>query len=552
MNKYIIIIVATISVNTALAGFMDPVTEWFSQITEPVKPPILKPVVHPTTSDTKSKETVLKLTAQTPNLGANQNKEQPSPTNTQLVFAPPEKPLIHISPTMTSPDDTFNDYNSRASNLSYPKNKQQNVPVEFTNSYTIKEPTINGDHYEMDEDESISISPMKNDYLPKDLGFRVISISESKNATIILDGDNIQITPLPNFNGALTFKYIISDKKNNTLSSNIKIDVNSINDLPIAKNDMFLTQEDTPVLLPSFIINDFDIDEDNLKVISNSRPLHGSLKIDSGMYLYTPNKNYNGIDKFTYTISDTFGATSKALISVMVKPVNDTPNAEDDKYTTLEDKKLFIQTFLDNDADVDDDLFYIKSFTKPSYGTLAYTGSKFIYMPEKNFHGVDYFYYTIEDTKNTVNTAKISITIKAINDQPTANPDDPFTIPTNQILIIDNIHINDTDLDGDEIKIADYTRPLNGELSFDQDHTFTYIPNPDFTGIDRFTYTVTDGRLTSNISSVEIIVGESELNNDSDSTSLEYNNDGKDQLDEEIDKISSKDILKEIQLINEY
>lgn len=535
-----------IFMNPAMAGFLDPVKDWFSQITEPVRPPTKVQPLSPSHDEKKvSKKSSLKTNPVIPGT--------PTTLNTpKIIIGNPEQPSISTSPIMTTPDNTFNDYISSSTTPIHPKNKHQIIPVEFTNSYTIKDPITNNDHYEMDEDASISISPMKNDYLPEDLDFRIISISESKNATLLLDGNNIQITPLPNYYGTLNFKYIISDKKNNTLDSTIKIDVNSINDFPVAKNDMFLTQEDTPVLLPSFIINDFDADKDNLKVISNSRPLNGSLKIDSGMYLYTPNKNYHGIDKFTYTISDTSGATSKALISVMVKPTNDIPTANDDKYTTLEDKKLFIQTFLDNDYDIDNDLFYIKSFTKPSYGILTYTGTKFIYMPENNYHGVDYFYYTIEDTKNTVDTAKISIIVKAINDQPTAVPDTPFSVAVNQTLIIDDIHINDTDLDGDEIKIADYTRPLNGELSFDQDHTFTYIPNPDFIGIDRFTYTVTDGELTSNIASVEIIIN-SGISTDDESTNLNSNDDvSQDQANKESNIIMSKDILSEIRLLNEF
>ena len=115
-------------------------------------------------------------------------------------------------------------------------------------------------------------------------------------------------------------------------------------------------------------------------------------------------------------------------------------------------------------------------------------------------------------------------------------------------LIIDNIQDNDLDIDGDDIKIADHTRPLNGELSFDKKSTFTYIPNPSFVGIDRFTYTITDGKLTSNISSVEIVVIEEEN---------EMNQPGFSMKNEQVSiekqqGISATDILKEIELINEH
>lgn len=528
MNKnkiYILVFLAFVSTNASSEGFFDSIKSWVSKITEPVKPPV-KEVKHIT------------VVQPAPAL-------IPAPTEEELKEKLiPEEPVINVSPVLS-------EVTTKKSKSVFSKRdakKVKSIPVEFTNSYTLKDPSTNDDTYVMDEGDSIVINPLDNDFLPEGLGFRLISISESKNAMLEINGDNITVMPLDNFNGKLKFDYVIGSKKNETLNGNIVINIEPINDRPIAKADMFLTAEDTPVLLPSILSNDFDADGDNLKIISNSEPVHGELEFDSGIYMYTPNDDFNGIDTFEYVISDAHGATSKSQVSIIIKAMNDEPTAIDNNYEVMEDEKIKIGNFLDNDFDIDNDLFYINSFTKPSYGVLSYTGSKFLYIPEKNFHGMDYFYYTIEDTKNTSSTAKITITVRAVNDQPTAVADRPYELLKNTTLIIDDIHENDHDIDGDDIKISDHTRPLNGELSFDNKYTFTYIPNPDFVGIDRFTYAVSDGKLSSNISSVELVVKEDEIKQDSATMSINK----KQTAIENQPEVSATDILKEIELINQH
>jgi hypothetical protein len=44
--------------------------------------------------------------------------------------------------------------------------------------------------------------------------------------------------------------------------------------------------------------------------------------------IYTPNDNYFGKDQFSYTITDSGGLTSSALVLVNVTPVNDAPTLD--------------------------------------------------------------------------------------------------------------------------------------------------------------------------------------------------------------------------------
>ena len=85
---------------------------------------------------------------------------------------------------------------------------------------------------------------------------------------------------------------------------------------------------------------------------------------------YTPNLNANGADSFTYTISDGNGGTDTATVRITVKPVNDTPVAEDDAAVTEEDTAVDIAV-LANDTDVDGDTLSIATVSQPQHGVVG-------------------------------------------------------------------------------------------------------------------------------------------------------------------------------------
>ena len=72
--------------------------------------------------------------------------------------------------------------------------------------------------------------------------------------------------------------------------------------------------------------NDSDIDGDALTLSGFTQPVNGTL-VDNGdgTMTYTPAVNFNGIDSFTYTISDGNGGTASGMAIIVVTPVGDTP-----------------------------------------------------------------------------------------------------------------------------------------------------------------------------------------------------------------------------------
>ena len=74
--------------------------------------------------------------------------------------------------------------------------------------------------------------------------------------------------------------------------------------------------------------------------------------------------------------------------------------------------------------------------------------------------------------------------------------DDSYQIAVNTSLVIDatgGVLVNDSDVDLDALQSILQADTSNGALILNGDGSFTYTPNPDFTGNDSFTYELSDG-----------------------------------------------------------
>ncbi|MBC7129396.1 MAG: PKD domain-containing protein [Thermoplasmatales archaeon] len=98
-----------------------------------------------------------------------------------------------------------------------------------------------------------------------------------------------------------------------TLYNNISLEVNNP---PIANDDSASTPRNINVKI-DVLSNDYDIDGDELNIISVSTPSHGTATTDGDYVYYTPDPDYDGEDSFTYTISDGV-ATSTATVNIDV------------------------------------------------------------------------------------------------------------------------------------------------------------------------------------------------------------------------------------------
>ena len=198
--------------------------------------------------------------------------------------------------------------------------------------------------------------------------------TQPANGTVTVNADgSLTYTPNPNFNGIDTFTYDIADGQGGTDTATVTITVASTNDLPVALDDGYSTDEDTPLTIaaPGVLANDTDDDGDSLTVTGHTQPANGTVTVNAnGSLTYTPNLNFSGTDTFTYTVGDGNGGSASADVTVVVVPVNDPPVAADDIDTTDEDIPITIDV-LHDDSDPEGDPLTVTAVSDPANGTAT-------------------------------------------------------------------------------------------------------------------------------------------------------------------------------------
>lgn len=183
-----------------------------------------------------------------------------------------------------------------------------------------------------------------------------------------------------------------------------------------------------------------------------------------------------------------------------IVPPNNAPQATDDALATDEDVALTINVAADllgNDSDPDGDPVSLDSFTQPSNGTLVDNGDGTLtYTPTAGYDGTDSFTYTVTDGDLT-DTATVTLTVNDTtpgNDAPQAVSDSYLLNPDGSLSVnaVQGVLANDTDPDGDPMTVTLVTGPQNGTVTLNADGSFNYTADPGYTGIDTFTYRVTD------------------------------------------------------------
>ena len=352
------------------------------------------------------------------------------------------------------------------------------------------------------------------------------------------------------------FNYTVTDPSGQTASTTLTITVTGVNDAPVAADNNVLAPRDTTVggnLLtdddngagvPGGV--DSDPDGDPLTVSGfevNGVPgaLDVPLTIDNvgvltvsgnGDYSFEPEPGFEGaVPAITYTIDDGQGGTDTANLNILVDAVNDPPVAKPDGVTSEEDKPVTFNP-LTNDSDPEGQPLKITEINgEPiTAGTPVeindpVTGDKvgdlvlnqdgtLTFTPVKDYNNTTPLpiEYTVADPEGLTATATINVTVKPVNDPPVPNdPTDPTFDPTTgnysattpQDTPVSGTVVA-TDLDGDTLTYSKGNDPANGSVSVNPDGSWTYTPNPGYSGADSFTVVVDDGNGGTAISVISI------------------------------------------------
>ncbi|ENO00741.1 MULTISPECIES: Ig-like domain-containing protein [Pseudoalteromonas] len=351
-------------------------------------------------------------------------------------------------------------------------------------------PIAVADSAAMQEDASpILVDVLANDTDIDSDNLTITSVGTEFGSASIVD-NKIQYSSAPNTHGVAIVSYSVSDNNGAEATANLQVTISPVNDAPIANADSITITEDATATLINVLSNDTDIDGDTLTLSSASSDI-GSVSIVNSQIQYTPAENDNGTATVSYTITDGTQSAS-GILTVTITSVNDTPVANPDTATILEDAAPTSINVIANDTDVDSDPLAI-STASASTGSVSVSGSNLVYTPEANFNGQAVVNYTLTDGTTTA-AGVLTVTVTAVNDAPVANPD-TATILEDAAATNINVLGNDTDEENDALSISALTTTSGAVTSTGNDVIFTSEAN--FNGQVTVNYTLSDGTDTA-------------------------------------------------------
>ena len=278
------------------------------------------------------------------------------------------------------------------------------------------------------------------------------------------------------------------------------------NPVPVALDDNFATDEDVS-FSGSVTGNDSDADADTLVYNQTSDPANGTVVwSNDGTFVYTPNSDFAGTDTFTYELVDSDGAVSQAVVTIVVAEINDAPVVD----TALPDRSNFDSDNVSIDissnfSDIDGDILTYSVTGLPT--GLAIDSATGLITGTIDSSASQNGPYTVSVTVDDGNggTVTESFTWSVANPAPNAVNDAVTT--TEDTAVSGDASTNDSDPDSDTVVYNQLTNPTNGSLVWNNDGTFTYTPNTNFTGIDSFNYETVDADGASSVATVTISVG---------------------------------------------
>ena len=207
-----------------------------------------------------------------------------------------------------------------------------------------------------------------------------------------------------------------------------------------------------------------------------------------------------GVDTITGTVSD---ISDTATRTWSLPTVNQPPTAAGQSVVTDEDVAVPV-TLAGSDPEGATLSFAVAS--QPAHGTLSGSAPNLTYTPAAGFFGTDSFTFTVNDGELTSGAATVSITVNEVvppNERPTATGS---SVVTDEDVAVP-VTLAGSDPEGATLSFAVVSQPAHGTLSGSAPN-LTYTPAAGFFGTDSFTFTVSDGELTSAPATVSITVNE--------------------------------------------
>ena len=331
------------------------------------------------------------------------------------------------------------------------------------------------------------------------LTFAIVAGPTNGTLSNHLDGDAlVTYTPDSGFSGSDSFTFTVSDGGLPSAEATVSIDVNG---RPTADIQAVSTDEDTPLVIT---LEGSDPDGDALTFAIVSGPSNGTLsgELDGDeLVTYTPDQNFDVSDSFTFRVSDGVLTSADATVSIDVTAVNDAPvvvisqpsNGADFDFGTLVQFAASATDVEDNNVALTNSIDWTSNLVT---GSLGKGGSLNLATLPVGTHQITAAVIDADDAPGSA-----TITIDILNTAPTAIGQSVSTGEDTPLPIT----LAGSDPEGSPLTFAITSGPANGALSGTPPNVI-YTPDADFNGGDSFTFTVSDGDLTSLPAAVSITV----------------------------------------------
>ncbi len=171
--------------------------------------------------------------------------------------------------------------------------------------------------------------------------------TQQANGTQFIPSDTSHLNDQNNSNNSTTLTIVIppnNSSNNSNSGGNTNTDTGTgttnstpqtpINHAPVARDDNYTgpsaVNEDGKLIVvgSGVLANDTDADGNALTAKLDQGPQHGTLVLKAdGSFTYTPDKDYNGTDSFTYKANDGSLDSDPATATITINAVNDAPTA---------------------------------------------------------------------------------------------------------------------------------------------------------------------------------------------------------------------------------
>ena len=271
------------------------------------------------------------------------------------------------------------------------------------------------------------------------------------------------------------------------------------NSEPIANPDTYSFIEDDFFLIVNaangVLSNDTDADGDPLTAQLIESTANGTLTLRAdGSFIYDSDANFFGEDTFTYAAND-FRNSEPTTVTITVNPAYDPAVAFEDTYKSIAANVLNVSAaegVLANDLNIDQTELTAVLSEDVTAGSLALNADgSFSYDPQ-GFAGTMTFKYQVDDGMQLTPATTVTLIINT----PPETVNDAYTLDEDNLLSVaagSGVSSNDIDLENDAVVATLIDPTSNGQLTFEQDGSFSYVPNADFFGEDVFTYRLSDG-----------------------------------------------------------